>query len=119
VRDADAVNAIVLGSVSEASANVMGPQWVVEPENPGRLAAYRRAALDARARAAAYADALGLALGAVLRIEEPAAAGSPSPSILGIMADAAPDDGGPEPVHAGDVDVDAAVIVTFALEPGR
>jgi len=115
--DLGVVGTIVSKAVA-AGAEVTDQELVVSPDNAGRQEAYRRAALDAKARASAYADALGLKLGAVLRIDE---IGESRPAPLGrMMAMAAPrdDDAGeaPSAVHIGEVEIDASVTVTFALE---
>ena len=115
IRDLTSVNAIVAGAVADASADVDGPEWVASASNPARLAAYQQAALDARVRAQAYADALGLTLGHVLSIAEPSTEPAmPRPMArAAMMATAAGPE--PEPVHVGEIEVDAAVVVTFAL----
>ena len=51
-----------------------GPRWWIAPDNPARVEACRQAAAEAKRKAEAYADALGLRLGAVA--ENPA---EPSP----------------------------------------
>jgi uncharacterized protein YggE len=113
----DVVGAIVSKSVA-AGAEVVGQDLVVSPDNAGRQEAYRRAALDARARATAYTDALGLRLGRVVRIDE---AGESRPTPMPrMMAMAAPADeaapAGAATVHVGEIEVDAAVTITFALD---
>jgi uncharacterized protein YggE len=114
---------VVSGLVSKAvaaGAEVVSQEFVVSPDNTGRQDAYRRAALDARARASAYAEALGLRLGRVLRIDE-IAESRPTP-MPRMMAMAAPPSGdaaaGAETVHVGEISVDATVTVTFALDGG-
>ncbi len=116
--DLDVVNTIVSKAVA-AGAEVTNQDLVVSPDNAGRQDAYRRAALDAKARAAAYADALGLRLGPVRRIDE---IGETRPVPMPrMMAMAAPSAGAeadtaPSAVHVGEVEIDASVNVTFALE---
>jgi uncharacterized protein YggE len=115
--DLDVVNTIVSKAVA-AGAEVTNQDFVVSPDNAGRQDAYRRAALDAKARATAYADALGLKLGPVQRIDE-ITESRPAP-VPRMMAMAAPMEGGaettPSAVHVGEVDIDASVTVTFRLE---
>lgn len=72
VTTAELVARLLTGAVSRAEASVRGPQWVVDDDNVARIDAYRRAAEDARRRAGAYAEALGLELGDVESLEEPA-----------------------------------------------
>ncbi len=116
VDDLTVLSSLVSKAVA-AGAEVVSQEWIVSPDNEGRRDAYRGAALDARARADAYASALGLALGPVLRIDEVGDAG-PGP-IHRMMAMAAPaddDEDGAETVHLGEVAVAATVTVTFALD---
>jgi uncharacterized protein YggE len=115
IRDLTSVNGIVAGAVADAAADVNGPDWVASASNPARIAAYQQAALDAKVRAQAYADALGLTLGGVLSITEPSTEPAmPRPIVrAAMMATAAGPE--PEPVHVGDIEIDAAVVVTFAL----
>jgi uncharacterized protein YggE len=117
VRDIATLGRILRDVVDEAGARVTGPEWVVDAENPARLEAYRLAALDARRRAQAYAEALGMSLGAVIELSD-APAPRPGPEPMPRMLQAVAADAAPVPVEAGDVDVDATVRVTFALLPG-
>jgi uncharacterized protein len=114
--DLDVVNTIVSKAVA-AGAEVTNQDLVVSPDNAGRQEAYRRAALDAKVRAAVYADALGLRLGPVRRIDEigetrPA----PMPRMMAMAAPATESDAAVSAVHVGEVEIDASVTVTFALE---
>jgi uncharacterized protein YggE len=93
---------------TRAGAEVEGPRWRFRPENPARAEACRQAAADARHKAAAYAAALGLRLGAVLGVAEPAVEGGGGAAL-------APSD---MRIQSGHLDVEATVEVTFALEPG-
>jgi uncharacterized protein YggE len=116
--DLTVVGTIVSKAVG-AGAEVTNQDFVVSPDNAGRQDAYRRAALDAKARAGAYADALGLRLGPVQRIDE---VGESRPAPMPrMMSMAAPSDAGepdttPSAVHVGEVEVDASITVTFRLE---
>lgn len=71
VRDTDAVGLLVNETVARAGPEVRGPYWRVSPDHPARLEACRKAAADAKARAQAYADVLGVALGEIIRVAEP------------------------------------------------
>ncbi|HKA05183.1 MAG TPA: SIMPL domain-containing protein [Acidimicrobiales bacterium] len=116
--DLDVANTIVSKAVA-AGAEVTGQDLVVSPDNAGRQDAYRRAALDAKVRAAAYAEALGLELGTVRRIDEisePRPAPMPRMMAMAAPMAAADAEAAPFPVHVGEVEIDATVTVTFALE---
>jgi uncharacterized protein len=107
---------LIEGSIARAKASVRGPIWWIAPGNEARLAACRQAAAEAKRKAEAYADALGLHLGDVAEIREPAASGGIEPRPLAgpIALRAAP-----EPsleVDPGELEVKAQVEVTFHLD---
>jgi uncharacterized protein YggE len=114
VADAVLVSRLLREAVTRSAARVSGPWWRLAAENPARAEACGRAARDARRKAEAYADALGRRLGAIVEVREPAASpvgGGRSASFGALMA------AEPEiPVSPGELDVRAAVEVTFALE---
>ena len=115
VRDRfDVLDSIVDGAVARGDADVSGPEWSVSPDHPARREACTLAALDARGRAGAYAEALDLRLGPVVhideRLSEPA---RPRPMMARAMAEPAG-----ETIHVGTIDVDATVTVEFALLEG-
>ncbi len=105
---------LIQGAIDRAGAQVAGPRWWIAPDNPARVEACRQAAAEAKRKAEAYADALGLRLGAVVEIREPSAAG-PSPRVrmapMAMGASAPPLD-----VDPGELSVDAQVEVTYRLE---
>jgi uncharacterized protein YggE len=99
-------------AVTRVEARVAGPLWRLAPGNPARVEAYRGAALDARAKAEAYAAALGVRLGALLEALEPAA--DVREAHLRPMFDAVDQ---PEiPVAPARLDARAVLEVSFALE---
>jgi uncharacterized protein YggE len=105
---------LIEGSIARAKASVRGPTWWIAPGNEARLEACRQAAAEAKRKAEAYADALGLHLGEVAEIREPAAGlTEPRPLAAPIALRAAP-----EPsleVDPGELEVKAQVEVTFHL----
>jgi uncharacterized protein YggE len=119
VTGLDAIGRIMAG-VAQAGAEVTGPRWSLVPDNPAHEAARRAAAADARRRAEAYADALGLTLGPVAWVAEPGlrrpGPGEPFAAARTMtMAVAA---GGPEAVEEvtpAEVTIDAAVEVGFRI----
>lgn len=118
IRDIAAVGGVLTDAVSDAGATVHHLAWSVDADNPVRRRLLGDAARDARARAEAYATALGLALGEVLSISElQPEAGRPSPKLAMRAMDAAPLGGAME-VSEGLVELSAAVFVEFALVPG-
>ena len=115
LEDAPLVARVLREAVTEAGARVDGPSWLVRPDNPAHLEAARSAALAARGKAEAYADALGLRLGALERITEPASE-PPSPRLA--MRTMAADVSATEiAVEPGELLVSASVELTYGLEP--
>lgn len=110
LSDPAGAGALLQGATQRAQAEVRGPSWWIAPDNPARLEASRRAASEAKRKAQAYAEALGLALGAVAEIKEPSAGTSPL-ARASALAMTAPID-----VDPGELQVEAQVEVTFLLE---
>lgn len=61
----------LLAALAAAEAALAGPTWRVDAANPAHHRVRREAAADARRRAVAYADGIGLAVGTVLWMAEP------------------------------------------------
>jgi uncharacterized protein YggE len=119
VADAQLIGRVMHESVRRCQALIDGPTWVIAPTNPAHNEARRFAAQAARAKAETYASALGIRLGSILTVTEPGLNSGqppqPMPKGARMMAmDAAPEIN----VQAGDLDITATVIVTFALEQG-
>ena len=105
-------------AVERAAAAVAGPWWRIDPANPAHLEASRLAAANARTKAEAYADGLGLRIGAVVAVREPET-GMPREAV--VFRTAAASGPGPQAmdVQPGVLDVGASVEVTFRLEPAE
>ena len=114
--DAEGLGELMRRAVEVAAADLGGPWWRIAPENPAHDDARVQAAGDARRRATAYAVALGLRVGAVVRITEPGL-GPDRSAFGGIVAAQSARATSDVDVEAGDLDVTAAVEVTFRLEP--
>ena len=110
VADAAVVSRLLKEAVSRAQASVQGPDWRVAADNPARIEACRRAATAARRKAEAYADALGLVLGDVVEAREPHA--TIGPVFRGIALARQEEE---IPIDPGELDVRAALDVTFGL----
>jgi uncharacterized protein YggE len=100
-----------------AGAFVHSTRWAVDPANPVRAQLLGEAARDARARAEAYASALGCKLGTIEGISElPFEAPSPFEprgALAAKMADT------PElAISPGGVDIGAEIYVRFDIQPG-
>ncbi len=100
-------------ATQEAKAKVQGPRWKIDPENDAWAEACRGAAADARRKADAYADSLGLRVGEIVRVKEPRVPERFGYVPLSSRALSAEED---LDVHPGSLDVSAAVNVTFQLE---
>jgi uncharacterized protein YggE len=116
VGEATVVAELIAGAV-DRGAQINGPAWTIAPDNPAHAAACREAALDARRRAEAYADALGARVGAIVAVRDPGTGPPPPPRPLRM---AAMDAGAVEalPVEAGEQVVTGVVEVEFRLEQG-
>ena len=121
LEDPAPLGALIRQATEAAQAHIAGPWWWVALDNPARTEACTEAAAEARRKAEAYAAALGGSLGPALRVTEPGLVdrqevsfATPAP-----MTARAAGGGAPPPeisVAAADLDVTAAVEVTFALQ---
>jgi uncharacterized protein YggE len=121
----DALGPLMAGLV-EAGAAVTGPAWSLAPTHPAHGEARRAAAEDARLRATAYAEALGLELGPIAWVSEPglrdgqAGAGWSGGPVRGLALAAARmgPEGHEQPAEsldAAEMTVEAAVEVGFEI----
>lgn len=114
LQDAGLAGRLIQGAIERTKATVRGPAWWIAPDNPARLEACRRATLAAKRKAEAYAEALGLRLGAVAEVREPSTDVHTLPrasgGVLRAMAEPAVE------VDPGELSVQAQVEVTFHLE---
>lgn len=114
VRESEALGG-VLDAAAEAGANrIDGLSFQIEDRGPVLEEARERAVADARRAAETLAEAAGLALGPVLRIEEGGDAGGPAP-----YADFARAEIASVPIAQGEVETVARVRMVFALEAGE
>src|SRR5439155_25596461 len=70
LTDPAVLGRVITEATARADARIEGPWWRVLPENPARLEACRQAANDARAKARAFAEALGAELGPLAWVHE-------------------------------------------------
>ena len=125
LRDVSLLGPLLSRSVTEVGAQVAGPWWRVDDDNPAVLAMLATASKDARLRAEAYAVGLDLRVGEVEAISEhPLEQSPPAPRAEAVMMRgmAKSDAGGPPPevpVSPGEVELGTQVHVRFALLPGR
>jgi uncharacterized protein YggE len=123
LSDPTPLGSLIRQATEAAQARVDGPWWWVALDNPARTQACTDAAAEARRKAEAYAAALSATLGPAVRVAEPGLLdrhevfGAP-PQPAPMMARAG-GGGAPPPqvdVQAADLDVTAAVEVTFTLD---
>lgn len=115
VRDLAALGGLLDAMVQGGANQLNGLSFAVAEPAALRDEARRRAAADARARAALYAEALGVKLGPVLSLTE-SGGFSPQPYMMRDAAMAAPA-AAPVPVAAGEIEYTASVTVEFAIAP--
>lgn len=113
------LGALIARATESAHARVDGPWWWVALDNPARTQACTDAAAEARRKAEAYASALGATLGPAVRVTEPGMVDRHEVVLAAAAPMPARGAGGAPPqieVEAADLDVTAAVEVTFSLE---
>jgi uncharacterized protein YggE len=106
----------------DVEGRVDGPHWRIARDNPARVEACGSAAADARRRAEAYADALGLRLGEVVEAAEPETrlqgARDGATNAAGVRLQPMSYRDPFVNVAPGEFEVSAAVDVSFAFEVG-
>jgi uncharacterized protein len=114
LRSAEEVGPVLQAAVERALARVHGPHWRLADDNPARLEACRLASAEARRKAEAYAEPLGLRLGVVTRAAEPQVqlAARYDAQFAALEASS-----GPVEVETPRLHVSASIDVSFALEP--
>jgi uncharacterized protein YggE len=111
--DPELIGALISRASAEVGAEVDGPRWSISDAHAASAEAARQAARNARQRAEAYAHGLGATLGPLVHATETAQAGAPFQRAAKIIPASA---AGGMPVEAGELEVRAALEVTFALE---
>ncbi len=119
IRSTDLVGTVIRDGVKGAGANVGSLIWRVDADNPARTALLGEAARDAKLRASAYVDALGLRLGEVEIISEVAFTPEPAPHERTMMMAGAAKmaDEAEMSVSGGLIELSAEVYVRFAILP--
>jgi hypothetical protein len=118
VRDLDKVGVLINESVTLASASVRSLSFSVDRENPAHTRLMSAAARDAKARAFAYTDALGMRLGDVELISENSISAGPEPMpryAMAVQADGMEMSSAPMAVSGGLIELTASVHVRFAV----
>jgi uncharacterized protein len=114
VRDLDRLGDVLDGLVAAGANEVHGAQMSAADPSAAEHAALEAAMQAARAKAQVLADAAGVSLGAVTKIEEEADFGGPPIPRIGMMRLAESADA-PTEVSAGDLTVTRRIRVWFAI----
>ncbi|MCO5176534.1 MAG: SIMPL domain-containing protein [Thermomicrobiales bacterium] len=119
LNDPAPIGKLMSDAVARSGATIQGPNWSIALDNPARLEACRLAAQNAQARADAYATALGARLGVIISIAEPGLSYEPVERPMKAYAMARTMSDAPElEVSAGEMAIQASVVVTYAVEQG-
>jgi uncharacterized protein len=114
LADPEMIGRAITRASEDLRASIDGPHWFVTPTNPARLEAARQAAADARSKAQAYADGVGVTLDGPMSLVEPDTADRPQ-GIRTVSAAA----GSPDmPIDVEEYEVRATIDATFALNVG-
>jgi len=111
VRDLERLGEVLDAVVSSGANTLSGVSFELSEPRAAEDAARRAAVTDARARAALYAEAAGVALGPVQQISEE---GSAAPMQRMMAAEAAMSDAA-VPVAPGELTISARVRIVFAI----
>jgi uncharacterized protein YggE len=101
--------------VSTGANNVEGVDFQLKDDGPQRKAALKQAATDARGKAEALAEAMGMRLGPVIEVTEGGAVGRPIPMARHAML--AESFAANTPVQPGQLQVTASVTISYRLMP--
>jgi uncharacterized protein YggE len=122
VRDHAQVGPLLRDAVTRCGADVRDLRWEVDAANPARRELLGEAARDARVRATAYAEALGLRLGEVEVVDESPIGAEPTPRPTPMMAMRSMGkiaDDAEVSVSGGQIRLAAAVHVRFGMLAGK
>jgi uncharacterized protein YggE len=115
VRDLDRLGDVLDWLVSAGANEVHGAQMSASDPSAAEHEALRAAVTAARAKAEAVADAAGVSLGGLVRVEEEPGHGPPMPRMQMMAAGAMAEDASTE-VAAGDLTVTRQVRAWFSIE---
>lgn len=111
LTDASEASRLLTEAAARLQVRLDGPTWRIDDANPGPAEARRLAAVDARAKASEYAEALGARLGPLVSVAEPGTGASTrDDGVVTRYAAAA------MPIEAGEHEIVAELDVTFQLE---
>ena len=114
VRDLDRLGDVLDGIVAAGANEVYGAQMSAADPSAADHEALRAAISQARAKADALADAGGVTIGGIARVEEEPGSGPPIPRMR-MMAAGAMAEGAPTEVAAGDLTVSRQIRAWFTI----
>jgi uncharacterized protein YggE len=117
VSDASKVGKLLSAAIEAGANSVSGPVWQLSDDDAAVAEALKKAAQNARQKAEALADSLGVDLGDVIMMSENSVQIPVYPMYAESLS--SKDSGGSvaaTPISAGTVDVTATVTVTFVLK---
>lgn len=114
--DPKPIGRLITRATTELQARIDGPQWQIAARNPIHLEAAREAAADGRRKAQAFAEGVGARLGRIIKLAEASTEFGDSPRFRGAAMAAAPPPDDAMSIEPGELEVSAAINVTFALE---
>ena len=103
VDDPADLDAVIAALTAAGPSWMNGPRWSLQDESAARREAQVLAVADARERAAAYADALGVRLGELVRLTDASASWGPDSRAVGLSM-------GPSEVGALRLDPDPVTV---------
>jgi uncharacterized protein YggE len=113
--DLSRLGPVIDAGVATGANNVEGVDFQLKDDGPQRKAALKQAATDARGKAEALADAMGMRLGPVIEVIEGGGPGRPIPMARRAML--AESFAANTPVQPGQLQVTASVTITYRLAP--
>ena len=113
VRDLDGLGGVIDAAATAGANRIDGLTFALSDPDSAMAEARRKAVADARGAAETLAEAAGLPLGPVLRLEEQGGGSTPLP-----MADFARAEAVSVPIAEGEVETTASVRMVFALGDG-
>jgi hypothetical protein len=114
IDDLEKVGTVIDTAMAAGANQIQGLRFTIRDEAKARERALAQATKQARGKADALADSLGLKLGRILTVEEAATGGPPIPMRAMPMAAAA--DTMTTPIESGTIEVRASVSLTVEIE---
>ena len=116
LTDPEVIGRLMKDAIGDVDAEVSGPHWRVANDNPAHTEARKAAVADARRRADAYVEALGVRLGAIAEVSEPGVTTRSSHVMHEMVAYSASRSEPELEIEAGDVDIQCSIDVVYRIE---